>query len=149
MAEKKTGLNCPITGNSLIMILIMTAVGMIYFFGYNLFIHGHILKPTYDLTPQMWRTAAEMQDHFLFFQAVNGLIAFAAADIYGRFANTKGIGEGVRFGILFGLVLGAQQVAPYAWLPISWELAQAWFLTGFGQGLGLGILYGLIWRPRS
>lgn len=149
MAEQKQGMSCPITGNNLVKVLILMIAGFIFITGYNYVVHGQILKATYDLTPQMWRTATESQEHFPYMLALFAVIAFATADIYGRFAKRNGLGEGLRYGILLGLIIGSLQALPYSWLPITWELAQAWFLAGFGEGLGIGLVYGILWRARA
>ena len=52
----------------------------------------------------------------------------------------KGLGEGLRFGIPMGILLGLLQAGMYPYLPISVELAFAWFLGGLIQGIGIGLV---------
>lgn len=141
------GIKCPITGNNISSIIFCTVAGFVYIFGLDYLVHVKWLSGIYAQTSQLWRTAEEMGQNFYFMQLINLVIAFTAAELYGRFANKMSVGEGIRFGIVLGLLLGAIYAAPYAWLPISGVLAIKWFISGLAKGLGLGILYSLIYRP--
>ena len=125
----------------------MTIAGLIFLFVYNFIVHGIMLKTTYDLTPQMWRTAEEMKSFFVFNLLIQAAMAYISASLYGRFARSAGVGEGIRFGILIGLLFGCLGAAHYAWLPITAGLAEIWFAAGLVEGLGLGILFSLIHKP--
>ena len=139
-------IKCPVTRNNLKSVLFCTIAGFIFVFGFNYLVHVLWLSGIYAQTPQLWRTAEDMGQHFFYMQIMNLVIVFAAAELYGRFAKTISLGEGIRFGIVLGLLLGALDSISYAWLPISGELARNWFIAGFAEGLGLGVVYSFVYR---
>ncbi len=139
-------MKCPITGNHLLSVIYCTLAGLIFITGLNYLVHAQWLSSIYETTPQLWRTLEDMNAHIMYMQIMNLVIAFAGAELYGRFSCKNGLAEGIRFGIVFGLLLAATSSISYAWLPISAELARNWFLAGFAQGLGLGVIYSLIYR---
>lgn len=142
------GMRCPITGSSLKSVLICTIVGFVVLFGYNYVMHAHMLSGIYALTPHLWRTVEDMQNHSLHLMLMYLLMSFASAELYCRFARASGLGEGLRFGLLLGLLLAAVRAAPFAWLPITAELAWFWFLVGFGEGMVMGLVFSFLYKPE-
>lgn len=139
-------LKCPITGVSIPWFLLTVVAGFVFIFGYQYVVHGILLMPTYELTPQLWRTEPEMQAMFPWCIGFKLLLVAITAMLYTRNHEGKGVMEGVRFGVLLGLLMGVMMMSSYLWMPISFDLALGWLAAGFGEGLGLGVIYSLIYR---
>ncbi len=50
--------------------------------------------------------------------------------------------EGLNFGAMFGILLGAMRVYSHDYL--SQELSIIWFVAGIGEGMGIGLILGLV-----
>lgn len=140
-------MRCPVTGVYIPRFLPCLILGFIYIMGLNMFVHGTLLMDQYELTQSLWRTPEDMQAHFNFMMLNQFLVVFIAGVIYSRNHEGKGIGEGARYGLMLGALIGVLRMAPYAWTPVSFDLAMAWFGGGLAEGLGLGIIYSLIYKP--
>jgi len=120
--------------------------GFIFVFIYEYIIHGVALVAIYDQTPQLWRSPETMVDYMPFMIVMQFLTTALLCFIYTRHHEEKGIGEGVRFGAMIGLLLGILQASSFAWMPISLTLAGLWLVTTFVEAIGLSILFSLIYK---
>ena len=111
-------------------------------------IHGVILAPTYqsikgvwrpDLTSKMW---IEWMDGFL--------ISFLFTYIFTKGYEGKGIMEGVRFGLIVGLLISIPVAyGTYMIIPIPYYLALEWFLYGTAQAMVLGVVAAAVYKPAE
>ncbi len=131
---------CPITGAPIWKLLISTVLCFIFILGFSFVLHNQLLMSTYAHTKHLWRPASDMESYFTFMLLTQFVTAFAVSGLYSKYCGGCGVMNGLRFGGLIGILFGTMSVASYAWLPISWDLAQAWFLGGLFQGLGLGLI---------
>jgi hypothetical protein len=108
-------------------------------------IHGMILASSYEATARLWRPMDEMK---LWVMHVAGLVtALAFVCIYALLVAKKGIGTGVKYGLLFGLGTGvAMGFGTYSFLPIPLYMAVAWFIGTLVETLVGGIIVGSIIR---
>lgn len=125
---------------------ISVLIGFAFVFGYEFLIHGILLVPSYELTPQLWRPTEEFENFMPFATAMQFLITATLCFIYTRHHEGKGIGEGFRFGVMFGTLLGLGCMAAYAWMPISFTLAVSWFFACFFKIIGLGVIFSLAYK---
>lgn len=125
---------------------IAALVGFIFVFGFDFVVHGILLLPTYDLTPDLWRPMEEYESMVPFMTAMQVLTTVALCYIYTRNHEGTGISEGIRFGIMFGIFLGLMQASSYAWLPISAALAGYWFVAALVKTIGLGVIFSLLYK---
>lgn len=125
---------------------IAALVGFIFVFGYEFVVHGILLLPTYELTPELWRPMEEHQAYIPFMTAMQVLTTVVLCYIYTRNHEGKGISEGIRFGVMFGILFGLMQASAFAWMPISMTLAAAWFAAALVKTIGLGIIFSLIYK---
>ena len=89
-------------------------------------IHNVLLASTYKETADLWRPPAEMK--VWIFWLVNAIAAVCIVTIYGLFFGQKNIKNGVLYGLLLGIAWGAGMgYGTYAYSPIPYFLAQAWF----------------------
>ncbi|MGB4057497.1 MAG: hypothetical protein WBK77_05390 [Alphaproteobacteria bacterium] len=140
---------CPITGAYLPRFLPAVLLGFGFIFLSGFILHGQILMSTYEQTPQLWRTPEEMGQYFPFMLLMQFLTAFFVGVLYIKNHEGKGACEGIRFGIMVGLLMGVLHMCAYAWMPISLNLALAWFADGLIKGLGLGLIFSLIYKPSG
>ena len=121
-------------------------VGFVFVFLFEFMFHGNILKSTYESTAELWRPEEEME-HFLHWMTLCQLGFVAAlAFIFTRHYEGKGIPEGVRFGLMLGVLIGIGQFAVYSYMPISMGLALAWFGGAVVEMVGLGIIFSLLYK---
>ncbi len=125
-----------------------TLAGFIFVFAYEFIVHGILLVPTYELTPNLWRPMEEYESFIPFMTAMQIITTMVLCYIYTRHHENKGITEGLRFGAMLGLLLGLMQFASYAWLPISIGLALAWLGVTFIKTIGLGIIFSLLYKNK-
>ena len=121
-------------------------VGYIFTFLYEMFFHGKVLVPTYEETPQLWRPHESMEEFFPLMAVFGITFVIVLAYLFTRNYEGKGIGEGLRFGTYTGFLFGIWAASFYCWMPISAELAGAWFGVTFLELLGLGVIFSLIYR---
>lgn len=116
---------------------------------FNWFFHGQILAKLYNETPQLWRSAKEMQA-LRWFSWLSGMLLVAVVGyFFAIFYQGRGLGEGVNFGLTVGALIGVVHFASFAYLPISLNLALAWLFGAMVKGLGLGVILSLVWGDRS
>ncbi len=139
-------MHCPICGINIPRYVLTTVTGFIFLFATDYLIHGTILKDIYAETAELWRPESDMKTYLPFMLAGQFLIAAITAFIFTRNYEGKGFQEGVRFGILLGLLFSVMMSISYVWLPISLLLAIYWACAGLMQGLGLGIIFSLTYR---
>jgi hypothetical protein len=138
--------HCPITKVFLPRFIPAMLAAFIFIAVYEYIIHGLLLTDIYAQTPQLWRSVEDMQDKLVASLLFQGLTAYVIGLIFTRYFENKGAAEGLRFGMLIGLLIGVGTAASYSWMPVSSTLAVIWFFTGLGKGIGIGLLFGLIYR---
>ncbi len=108
-------------------------------------LHGKILSTTYQATAQLWRPMPEMKMglmHLTRFLVATGFVA-----IYAWFIQPKSVGRGLGYGALWGFAGGVSMgYGSYAYMPIPYHLAFAWFAGTLVTGVVAGYLVGLIVR---
>jgi hypothetical protein len=112
-------------------------------------IHGVLLTDFYQQTASIWRLETEMQG-LMWLMWVGYLIfapVFVLIYIKGYEANKSGVGQGVRYGLIIGLLLSAPpSLGWYAALPIPGILAFYWFVAGLAESIAAGTAVGLIYK---
>ena len=126
--------------------LIASLVGFVFIFAYEFVVHGILLVPTYDTTPDLWRPEEAMATFFPFMLLTQIVRSFALCFLYTRHHEGKGIAEGLRFGVIVGFLFGVMQASSYAWMPISAALAGYWFISAFFEAIALGVIFSLIYK---
>lgn len=113
----------------------------------NWVIHGVLLRPAYQETAALWRPEGEIKQGVCLLVTLISAVAFVL--IYALFFKRRDIRSGLQYGLFLGIAWGAGLgYGAYAYLPIPYFLAQAWFWTGVVQGVAAGLLVGLIFRER-
>ena len=111
-------------------------------------IHGWLLSATYEATAHLWRPMEEMKMGLM--NVVRILSAVFFTLIYACLINGKGMGTGVKYGLLLGLGTGVSVgYGTYSYMPIPHSLALSWFLGTVIQTTLAGLLVGLIIKEES
>jgi len=114
----------------------------------NIIIHSFILMDTYTSLKQLWRP--DMMDLMWIMYITDIILAFLFVYIFTKGYENKGILEGVRYGLLMGLLLdGIGTLGQYMVYPIPVSLAVQWFVYGMIRFVILGIIVALIYRPKA
>ena len=121
-------------------------VAFIFAFLFDMIAHGHLIMPLYEATEELWRTTDEMEQFYPLSMTVQFLSVAVLTYLYTRNHEGKGIGEGIRFGVIIGLFVGIGWAGMIAYMPIPVTLAGAWFAASFIQMVGLGFLFSLIYK---
>ena len=111
-------------------------------------IHGWLLSATYQSTAHLWRPMEEMKMGLMYVVTILSAICFTL--IYACLIGGKGIGTGVKYGLLLGLGTGvSMSYGTYSYMPIPHSLALSWFLGTVVQTTLAGLLVGLIIKEES
>lgn len=112
-------------------------------------IHQVWLSPIYGSLADVWRPEADMMSKTWIMFITAAFYCFFFVYVFARGHEGKGIGEGVRYGIIIGLFFGVVQ--SYDWyviLPIPYSLALKWFLAGMVQTIVMGVVAALTYKPE-
>lgn len=144
----------------------------IFLFGYDWFVHGHLLMADYEATASLWRPMEDMQKMFGWCIAYHVALAAVITCFFKKFKKAAAIctcgpecqcgpncpckatsdcntrcpikSGGLCFGIKVGLLLALSHATLYIWLPIPGALAVKWFVAYLVQGIGAGIVLGMV-----
>ncbi|MEK7293497.1 MAG: hypothetical protein AAB049_00850 [Nitrospirota bacterium] len=122
----------------------------VVFFVVDGVVNNVLLDDLYKQTASVWRPESEIQGNMWLMWLGTLILAPLFVLIYtkGYEANKPGLGQGVRFGLIVGVLLSAPQcLVWYAVLPIPAALAVWWFMTGMVESVAAGVAAGLIYRP--
>ena len=122
----------------------------VVFFVVDGVVNNLLLADLYKQTASVWRPESEIQGNMWLMWLGTLIIAPLFALIYtkGYEANKPGLGQGVRYGLIVGVLLFAPQcLAWYAVLPIPAALAVWWFAAGMVESVVAGAATGMIYRP--
>ena len=120
-------------------------LGFVFIFGYEYAVHGILLADIYSATSDLWRSADEMKDFYMYSTVLQIMSASALAYIFALNYEDKGLGEGWRFGVIFGVIFAILGAAPYAWMPIPEVLALFWAVAAFVKLIVLGLIFSLLY----
>ena len=128
--------------------LLCSLIGFAFIFAFEYVVHGVCLKDMYDVSPELWRSPESMVGYFPFMVLMQVLFVAVTAYIFAQNYEGKGMGEGLRFGVPFGLLIAIFYTAPFAWLPISPLLAVYWALSGLIEGVVLGLIFSVLYKAK-
>lgn len=113
-------------------------------------VHQVWLAPTYQSLSDLWRPEAEMQSKMWIMFITAAVWAFFYCYIFARGYEGKGIGEGVRYGVIMGIFYALPQAYDsYVVYPIPYSLALNWFLAGVVVSIVCGIVLALLYKPAA
>ena len=116
----------------------------------DMILHTVILMDVYKQTMHLWRSEAEMKGLFGLIWAGYPVFALFFVWIFakGYEKDKPGLGQGLRFGILVGLLVNAaSNLTCYAVMPLPVMIPMAWFLGGMVECVAGGLAAGMIYKP--
>ena len=129
-------------------ILSFLAVFVFIFLFEGLF-HGKLLHDLYAQTQSLWRTEQEMNAYFHWLVLGHVIIALFFSLIFVKCCQSSGIGPGLGFGLLMGLLSWGETLITYTVQPLPPKLVMMWLINGLVEFGIAGIVLGAIYRPRS
>jgi hypothetical protein len=121
----------------------------VVYLGVGPLVNNVLLADLYAQHARVFRPQAEMNVAFGLAAALAGFFVFAYAYAKG-YEGGAGVVEGLRFGVVVGLLLAAFSVAwNYVVLPVSGALAAAWIVDVIVEMAIYGAVVGLVYRPRG
>jgi len=115
-------------------------------FVFEWLLHGVLLKSTYEATAHLWRKHDEMVCWAMI--AGQLMMPFVAAFIFTKGYEGKGIGEGLRFGLLLGLLFVPGSLMMYAVMPIPVTLLAAWAVGGIVEMVLVGCTIAALYKAK-
>ncbi|MFH1017221.1 MAG: hypothetical protein V1798_03440 [Pseudomonadota bacterium] len=108
-------------------------------------LHGVFLRSLYESTQSIWRP--DMMDKMWMFRLSGLITSFLLTYIFVKGYEGKGLGEGLRFGMVLGLFVSVPMaLCTYAMIAIPPALAVGWFLGGFIGTVILGLVLAAIYK---
>ena len=121
----------------------------VVYLGVSPLVNNVLLADLYAQHVRVFRPQAEMNVAFGLAAALAGFFVFAYAYAKG-YEGGAGVVEGLRFGVVVGLLLAAFSVTwNYVVLPVSGALAAAWIVDVIVEMAIYGAVVGLVYRPRG
>ncbi len=121
----------------------------VVYLGVGPLVNNVLLADLYAQHARVFRPQAEMNVALGLAAALAGFFVFAYAYAKG-YEGGAGVVEGLRFGVVVGLLLAAFSVAwNYVVLPVSGALAAAWIVDAIVEMAIYGAGVGLVYKPRG
>lgn len=123
--------------------------GAVFLFFYGFVVNMFVLNGFYTAnTPSViYRTGGEPLMWAICLSMI--LQGFVLAYIFVQHYESKGIGEGVRFGLLVGLLLASTGLITYAIQPIPFSVYCVSAIADAVGFIGAGIVFALVYKPAS
>ena len=128
--------------------VVAVIVVFIVFQIFDFIVHGIILAPTYTTLKSVWRP--DMMSKMWIMYITSFILSLLFVYIFIKGYEARGIGEGIRYGLLIGLfmnVVGAFN--QYVIYPIPFSLALQWLIYGMIEFIICGIIAALIYKPKT
>lgn len=123
--------------------------GMVIFIIFQILdflVHNILLMPIYASMTDVWRP--DMMSKMWIMYVCSFVFSFLMMFVFIKGYEARGIMEGVRFGIIIGLMTnGAGAFYQYSVYPLPFSLVIQWFLYGLAEFIIAGIAAALIYRP--
>jgi hypothetical protein len=127
-------------------ILISSLIIFVFVFFFEALLHGFLLRGIYESTAQLWRPYEEMKAFFPYSLTIQLGFSVIISLFYAVIIKEKTMKNALSFGAFLGLLFGWTQLGLYAYMPIPFMLAQAWFFGVFLESVVIGGVLGLVYR---
>lgn len=109
-------------------------------------VHNILLMPLYASMANIWRP--DMMSKMWIMYAGSFVFSFLMMFVFIKGYEARGIMEGVRFGIIIGLMTnGIGAFYQYSVYPLPFSLIIQWFIYGLAEFIVAGIAAALIYKP--
>lgn len=127
-------------------ILLSSLIIFVFIVIFEALLHGFLLRGIYESTAQLWRPYEEMKNFFPYSITIQLGFSLIVSFFYTVIVSEKTLKSSLSFGAFLGLLFGWTQLGLYAYMPIPFMLAQAWFFGVFLESLVIGAVLGLVFR---
>ena len=115
---------------------------------YGLVVWGQLLSREFGRYPDIFRPAGDTSGFALMFLGIFVGMCFATWIYAKGYEGGSGAVEGLKFGVLIGLVIASYMAAGnYGTMRIGKKMALTYLIGGFGEWLVVGIVIGLVYKP--
>ena len=111
---------------------------------FDFLVHGVILSDAYGKLLSVWRP--DMQKYWWVFMLTSAFLSLLFVYIYAKGYEEKGISEGIKFGLLFGSVLGLIYINQAVVYPIPFSLGLQWVLFAVIRSVIYGVATAVIYK---
>ncbi len=126
--------------------VLCTVALVIFTYLFDMLVHGNLLMPLYNETPNLWRPEADMQGMMGWCIGYHLALAMVTTYIFTRNFEGKGLDEGVRFGFYIGLFLAVVHAGSFIFMPISGQLVIGWIVASLFWGVLSGVVLSLLYK---
>jgi hypothetical protein len=116
----------------------------LFVFIFEFVIHGLLLKGTYFETRHLWKSQSVQGMAFMGLSQY--LFSAFTVFLYTRKHDGKGAIEGLRFGLILGMILLSLDIATYSYLPIPFTLVLSWMVANLLKGIGAGLVASMVYK---
>jgi hypothetical protein len=113
-------------------------------------VHEVMLDATYQSLAHVFRPQEEMMNMMWLMFVGSAAYLFVFCLIFTKGYERRGIGEGLRYGALVGLLMSIpMSVDQYVVYPVPANLALMWFVTGVVSFMIIGAVFAAIYKPDA
>jgi hypothetical protein len=116
----------------------------LFVFIFEFIVHGLLLKGAYMETRDLWKP--QTGQGMAFMALSQYLFSAFAVYFYTRKYEGKGPVEGLRFGLILGLILFSLDLGAYSFLPIPFSLVFSWMMANLLKGIGAGLVASIVYK---
>lgn len=116
----------------------------VFIFIFEWVFHGNFLQDFYAQSPNLWRAKEDYVFPVMLLAQLMFPLVFTF--IFTKGYENKGIGEGVRYGILIGLLFIPTNLIFFAVQPLPWALVVLWSIGGLIEMMLAGAITAAIYR---
>ncbi len=120
-----------------------------FVFIYEWILHGYLLAGLYESTPSLWRAKTEMPAYMNWLMLGQLVFTIMFCYIFLKGYENKGLMEGVRYGILIGLLFIGPDMIFYAVQPLPANLVVYWCIGGLIEMIIAGVILASIYKPST
>lgn len=127
--------------------VIATVIVFLFILVTDFLFHGIYLKDIYQLTADLWRSEAEMQDYYAWITFGQFIISVAFVVLYVYAFKNGSVLKGLAYGLLIGIIFTGNFFIWYAVAPYSIDLVINWIIGIIVQFAVAGLIVGYICQP--
>jgi glycerol uptake facilitator-like aquaporin len=110
-------------------------------------VHQVWLTPVYQEIAEVFRPREQMDTMVWIFSLTSAVVVLIFCYVFTRGYEGRGIGEGVRYGVLMGLfMMVVQAYDSYVIYPLPYHLVLKWFFAGMVTFVVMGIVVALVYK---
>ncbi len=130
--------------------LISVIAVLVFFFLFDLLVHGKLMQSLYETTADVWRPMSEMKHGYGFLSNVLLAVFSVCIISYAFCSNCENSCEEtcaekskkcpIMLGSILGLFVASMQLGSYCWLPVPFCIVGFWMLISFLKFTGAGLI---------